>query len=120
MRLRRRRAPADPAQVHRITDARRPHADDQHDRFVKYTVSMSIRMVCIVLALVVRGPLQWVFIAGAVVLPYVAVVIANASREQAPSPPEAWGVDRSALGSGSAGTAATGQPPDGPPPPSRI
>ncbi len=41
---------------------------------------MSIRAVCIVLAFVVPGPLRWVFIAGAVVLPYVAVVIANAGQ----------------------------------------
>lgn len=79
-----------PQDVHRITSAPRSHADDQHARFVKYTISMSVRMVCLVLALVVTGPLMWVFIAGAVILPYVAVVIANASREQAQPPPEAW------------------------------
>jgi hypothetical protein len=86
--------------VQRITDARRPHSVDQHDRIVKYTVSMSIRAVCIVLAFVVPGPLRWVFIAGAVVLPYVAVVIANAGHEAAPTPPETWhlSVERPALG----------------------
>lgn len=95
--LRRRRA-AHEEPVHRITDARRSAADDQHARFVKYTVSMSVRMVFIVLALIVDGPLLWVCIAGAVVLPYVAVVIANASREQAQPAPEAWGMARPALG----------------------
>lgn len=88
------------AGVHRITDARRSHHDDQHDRIVKYTVSMSIRAVCLVLAFVVTGPLRWVFITGAIVLPYVAVVIANAGREQAPAAPSTWDVapDRPALG----------------------
>jgi hypothetical protein len=92
--------------VQRITDARRPHSVDQHDRIVKYTVSMSIRAVCIVLAFVVPGPLRWVFIAGAVVLPYVAVVIANAGHEAAPSAPESWQVtvERPALGPGEPGT----------------
>lgn len=76
-------------EVHRITSAPRSHADDQHARIVKYTVAMSIRLVCLVLAFVVTGPLRWVFVAGAVLLPYVAVVLANAGREQTPPPPEA-------------------------------
>lgn len=76
-------------EVHRITSAPRSHADDQHDRIVKYLVSMSIRAVCLVLAVVVPGPLRWVFVAGAVILPYVAVVLANAGREGTPPPHEA-------------------------------
>lgn len=40
---------------------------------------MTIRVVCIVLAMVVQGWLMWVFFAGAILLPYFAVVIANAS-----------------------------------------
>jgi hypothetical protein len=79
-------------EVHRITDARRSHTDDQHARIVKYSVSMAIRAVCLVLALVVTGPARWVFIVGAIVLPYVAVVIANAGREQTPRAPDAWTV----------------------------
>jgi hypothetical protein len=43
---------------------------------------MSIRTACLVLAVVVEGPLRWVFLAGAVLLPYVAVVMANAGRER--------------------------------------
>jgi len=74
--------------VHRITSAPRSQADDQHARIVKYTVSMAIRAVCLVLAFVVTGPMRWVFVAGAVVLPYVAVVLANAGREPTPPPPE--------------------------------
>ena len=76
-------------EVHRITSAPRSHADDQHARIVKYTVSMAIRAVCLVLAFVVPGPLRWVFVAGAVLLPYFAVVIANAGREPSLPPPEA-------------------------------
>ena len=79
---------AEPEAVYRVTDARRPHSDDQHSRVVKYLVSMSVRMVCLVLALVTPSPWRWIFIAGAVVLPYVAVVIANAGVEQRPSPME--------------------------------
>lgn len=36
-------------------------------------------MVCFVLALVVDGWLRWVLLAGAVVLPAVAVLLANAA-----------------------------------------
>jgi hypothetical protein len=50
---------------------------------VRYLVSMVIRTVCFVLAIFVDGPWRWVFIAGAVFLPYVAVVFANAGRETA-------------------------------------
>ena len=44
---------------------------------IKYTVAMAIRVVCIVLCLVVPG--WWVLIpaAGAIFLPYLAVVLAN-------------------------------------------
>jgi Protein of unknown function (DUF3099) len=76
------------AEVYRVTQARRPHSDDQHSRTVKYLVSMSIRTVCFVLLLVTPSPWRWFFVAGAVVLPYVAVIIANAGVEQRPSPLE--------------------------------
>lgn len=82
----RRRASQD--QSFSITSVRRGHAEDQRSREVKYLVSMGLRMVCIVLAVVVPGPLRWAFIAGAVVLPYFAVLIANAGREAAGGAPE--------------------------------
>ena len=39
---------------------------------------MTIRFVCVILAVLVKGWLMWVFFAGAILLPYFAVVIANA------------------------------------------
>ncbi len=39
---------------------------------------MGLRGVCFVLAIVTSGWLRWTFVAGAVVLPYIAVVLANA------------------------------------------
>lgn len=42
---------------------------------------MSIRMVCFGAALVTDGVLRWVLLAGSLVLPWVAVVLANAGRE---------------------------------------
>ena len=52
---------------------------ERRSRFIKYTIAMIIRVVCIVLA--VSVPLGWLtvlFAAGAVFLPYFAVIIANA------------------------------------------
>jgi len=50
---------------------------ERRSRMIKYTVAMSIRVVCIALCLVVPG--WWLLLpaAGAVFLPYIAVVIAN-------------------------------------------
>lgn len=44
---------------------------------IKYSVAMTIRMVCIVLMLFSHGWWLAVFGVGAIVLPYFAVVIAN-------------------------------------------
>jgi predicted tellurium resistance membrane protein TerC len=56
-----------------------PASPDQerHVRMIKYSVAMGIRMVCIVLLLFVQG--WWLILcaAGAIFLPYFAVVIAN-------------------------------------------
>lgn len=51
--------------------------EERHSRLVKYTVAMSIRMVCIVLGVFTQGWLMWVFFALAIFLPYFAVIIAN-------------------------------------------
>ncbi len=62
-----------------ITSARSSRSDDIKRREVKYLVSMGIRTVCFVLAVVLSGPMRWVMVAGAFFLPYFAVVIANAA-----------------------------------------
>jgi hypothetical protein len=70
--------------VYRITDARRSLSDDVRSREIRYLISMSIRTVCFVLAIVVPyWPLRVAFFIGALVLPYLAVVLANAGRENA-------------------------------------
>lgn len=66
-------------EVHQITNAVTPLSDDLDARMAKYLVSMLIRTICVVLVLVVDGWLRWVFAAGAVCLPYVAVIVANNS-----------------------------------------
>jgi hypothetical protein len=63
-----------------------PAADRGH-RMLEYTVMMSIRVLCLVSLLWVRG--GWILIpaAGAVFQPYFAVVVANVARTR-PSEPE--------------------------------
>lgn len=53
---------------------------ERRSRMIKYTVAMSIRVLCIGLCLVVPGWWALLPAAGAVFLPYFAVVIANNAR----------------------------------------
>lgn len=68
--------------VYQITGARRGVRDDVNSRTRRYLLSMGIRTVCFVLAVVAQGWLRWVFIVGAVALPYLSVVFANSGRER--------------------------------------
>ena len=54
---------------------------DQAARQKRYFISMMIRTACFVLTVVLPSPYRWIALAGAVGLPYFAVVIANAGRE---------------------------------------
>ena len=74
-------AKGDPIEVFTITDAQRPLSVEQVSRQRRYLVSMRIRTVCVIAAIFVPGWPRAIFIAGAVGLPYLAVVIANAGRE---------------------------------------
>ncbi|MEY3587109.1 DUF3099 domain-containing protein [Aquiluna borgnonia] len=52
--------------------------DERKIRMRKYTIAMSVRMVCIVAGVFTTGILMWIFFALAIFLPYFAVVLANA------------------------------------------
>lgn len=80
--------PAPDEQVHRISAAPIRHSDDLSQRINRYLVSMAIRTICVVLVVVVQGPLRWLFAVGAIGLPYVAVILANASRRPREDGPE--------------------------------
>lgn len=51
--------------------------EDRRRRMIKYSVAMGIRVLCIVAMLFVHGWWLAIFAAGAILLPYFAVVIAN-------------------------------------------
>ena len=83
-------------EVHSITGAASARSRDLDRRVNRYLISMAIRTACVVLVFVVPGPARWVFAAGAVFLPYVAVLFANASGR--PAGPGPAPVDHRGLG----------------------
>ena len=67
----------------RITTAATSRNDDISARQRRYVLSMALRTACFVGAVLVGpGWLRWVLVAGAVLLPYVAVVMANAASSR--------------------------------------
>jgi hypothetical protein len=80
-------------QVFRITGARQSLDDDVRGRQRRYVISMSIRTVSVILAAAlwsVERPVAVVALVLGITLPYIAVVIANAGRENAPSLPSTF------------------------------
>lgn len=67
----------------RITTASSSKAEDIATRQRRYLLSMSLRSAFFIAAVIVGpGLLCWFLIAGAIVLPYVAVVLANISTQR--------------------------------------
>jgi hypothetical protein len=80
--------------VQSVTSAPQSLADEQAARIKRYLLTMGVRTVCFVMAAVTgtRGAPGWVwgsFAVLAVVLPYIAVVMANAvsPRQEGSSAP---------------------------------
>lgn len=69
-------------EVYRITSAADSLTDDQSRRVKRYLVQMGIRMACFIGAVFADGILMWLLLAGAVLLPYIAVVEANSGRDR--------------------------------------
>lgn len=94
-------------EVFRITGARQGLADDVRGRQRRYVISMLIRTLAVILAVVlwdVERPLAVIALVLGLVLPYVAVVIANAGRENAQDLPSSFQYEntRRELGEGRA------------------
>jgi hypothetical protein len=76
-------------EVFSITSAPESHSSELGAREKRYAISMGIRTLCFVGAVIVTGPLRWILLTGAVFLPYVSVVMANAGvrrKGDGPSP----------------------------------
>lgn len=81
------------AEVFRITGARQGLTDDVRRRQRRYVISMAVRTVSVILAATLWNVERHVAVVALVLgalLPYVAVVIANAGRENAPSLPSTF------------------------------
>jgi hypothetical protein len=82
-------------EVFRITGARQSLADDVRGRQRRYVISMSVRTLAVIAAATLWNVERHVAIVALVlgaVLPYIAVVIANAGRETAPPAPSSFTV----------------------------
>lgn len=68
-------------EVFNITSAPNGLGADQAARQKRYLISMMVRTLCFILTVILPSPFRWFALAGAVFLPYIAVVVANAGRE---------------------------------------
>lgn len=68
-------------ETHSITSAPVPLSADQNGRARRYFISMMIRTICFIATVVLPSPYRWFTLAGALLLPYISVIIANAGRE---------------------------------------
>jgi hypothetical protein len=66
------------AKAQSVTSIGQSPEAERRSRMIKYTIAMSVRVICLILGMVVQGWLMWVMFAGAILLPYFAVIIANA------------------------------------------
>jgi DUF3099 family protein len=78
----------EPAPI-RITTAPRSHSDDVNGRQRRYVISMTIRTVCFLLAVLSMGHwFMWVFLAASFFLPTIAVIVANGGASPDPGGPD--------------------------------
>jgi Flp pilus assembly protein TadB len=72
-------------QAHLVTEARQSRSAEIGQRERRYLVMMGVRLVCFVIAVVlVVNHAGWIAIvpaAGAIALPYFAVIVANSRRQ---------------------------------------
>lgn len=65
-----------------ITDARSAASEELAGRQRRYAITMAFRTACFIAMIFVPGVLRWVLFAGAVFLPYVAVLLANQAHQR--------------------------------------
>ncbi|RXZ86508.1 DUF3099 domain-containing protein [Agromyces atrinae] len=67
---------------HSITSLPASPDDERRSRMIKYTIAMSIRVLCIFGLLFAKGWWLAIFAAGAIFLPYFAVIVANVDSKR--------------------------------------
>ena len=65
------------------TSLPRAPRDGEAERLRRYLLTMGIRIACFILAVVIQPPgwWTWIFLAGAIFLPYFAVIVANVGMD---------------------------------------
>ncbi|OII62326.1 hypothetical protein BJP40_28530 [Streptomyces sp. CC53] len=108
------------SEVFRITGARQGLEDDVRGRQRRYVISMGVRTLSFVLAACLWNVSRYVAVVALVlgmVLPYIAVVIANAGRESSPGLPSTFvatpPVERAGIGPAPERAADEAQPEPG-------
>lgn len=75
------------AKIISVTSVRRALDEDIRGRSRRYLFSMIVRTVCFILVIIVPSwPIKIALAILAVVIPAVAVLVANAGREKGPAP----------------------------------
>lgn len=90
-----------------VTTAAKSPRDEQRERQRRYLITMGIRVVCFILAIVLVGVgLRWeaaIAVAASLILPWVAVIAANAGPRRVSETPSLYaGEPRDEIGTGSA------------------
>ena len=70
-------------QAQSITSLPLSPTEERHSRMLKYSIAMGIRTLCVVSLLFVQGWWIVVMVVAALVLPYLAVVVANVKSKPA-------------------------------------
>lgn len=60
-----------------ITAAEAPHSEGLDHRMKRYAFHMALRVACLLVAVATEGWIRWTAVVGVVVLPWMAVVLAN-------------------------------------------
>jgi hypothetical protein len=72
--------------VQTATSLPRSPLQDRRSRMRKYSIAMTVRMLCLIGVVIVPDWWRLLFGAGAIFLPYVAVVLANVGSTGASTP----------------------------------
>jgi predicted tellurium resistance membrane protein TerC len=70
---------------HVVTSLGEAPDEERKRRIIIYTVSMTIRFICVIALVFTTGIWQWIAGIGAIFLPYFAVVVANTVGGEAKS-----------------------------------
>ncbi len=68
-------------EIHKITDVQVGLSEELPGRQRRYFYSMMVLTFCFLLAVFTPSPYRWFFLFGAITLPYISVIVANAGRE---------------------------------------